>query len=55
VIVDYEMGELPQGPPDEMKIPPAQVRRELEDAGWQLERALHDALPYQYILVFRRP
>lgn len=54
VIVDYEMGDLPQGPPDAMKIPPAQVRRELEEAGWQLERALHDALPYQYILVFRR-
>jgi len=54
VIVDYEMGDLPQGPPDTMKIPPAQVRHELEEAGWALERALHGALPYQYVLVFTR-
>lgn len=55
VIVDFERGDLPVGPPDAMKIPPDQVRRELEAAGWELESSLHGTLPYQYVLVFRRP
>jgi SAM-dependent methyltransferase len=55
VIVDYEMGDLPKGPPDSMKIPPDEVRAEMEAAGWKLDKELHDALPYQYILVFRLP
>jgi cyclopropane fatty-acyl-phospholipid synthase-like methyltransferase len=55
VIVDFEMGELPKGPPDAMKIPPDQVREEMREAGWELVEEIHDALPYQYILVFRLP
>lgn len=53
VVVDFEKGDLPVGPPDSMKIPPEQVQRELEAAGYVLERAIRGALPYQFILVFR--
>jgi SAM-dependent methyltransferase len=53
VVVDFEMGELPVGPPDSMKVPPEQVQRELEAAGYVLERAIRGELPYQYVLVFR--
>lgn len=55
VVVDFAEGQTPVGPPAAMRIPPEQVRRELESAGWTLERALRDSLPYQYILVFRPP
>lgn len=54
VVVDFEMGDLPVGPPDAMKIPAEQVQREVEAAGYVLERTIRDALPYQYVLVFRR-
>ena len=51
VIVDFKKGDLPVGPPDEHKLPPGTVIRELADAGYrQVSHALE--LPYQYILVF---
>lgn len=53
VVVDFEMGEMPVGPPDSMKVPPEQVQHELETAGYTLEHAIRGELPYQYVLVFR--
>ena len=51
VIVDFKKGDLPVGPPDEHKLPPGTVTRELEGAGYrQVSHALE--LPYQYVLVF---
>jgi len=55
VVVDFEKGDLPVGPPDAMKIAPERVRRELEAAGYALEETIRGALPYQYVLVFRAP
>lgn len=54
VVVDFEKGDFPVGPPDAMKLAPERVRRELEAAGYALETEIRDALPYQYVLVFRR-
>ncbi len=53
VVVDFEMGERPVGPPDSMKIPPEQVQRELAAAGYRLDEATRGRLPHQYVLVFR--
>lgn len=50
-IVDFRPGQLPIGPPEEKKIPPAQVKRELARAGW--EPVGEHELPYQYLLLFR--
>ncbi len=50
-IVDFKKGDLPVGPPDSMKIDPAQVTAELESAGYR-RIASHEFLPYQYFLVY---
>jgi predicted methyltransferase len=52
VIIDYRK-ESPRGPPAEHKLPPEQVRTELESVGFRLART-HDFLPDQYFLVFER-
>ena len=51
VIVDFELGKLPVGPPDEHKIAPEQARREMEAAGYAQCRS-YDGLPHQYMLTF---
>lgn len=50
-IVDFKKGDLPVGPPDSMKLDPAEVTRELESAGYR-RIANHEFLPYQYFLVY---
>jgi SAM-dependent methyltransferase len=50
-IIDYRRGDLPVGPPDEMKLPRAQVVAEFAEAGWTLISE-NRILPYQYFLVF---
>lgn len=52
IIVDYEKGDLPVGPPDSMKIAPSEVKGELGEAGYVVKREIHEELPYQYVLVF---
>lgn len=51
VIVDFHKKKLPVGPPVEMKIDGADVKREVEGAGYKLEKDL-GLLPYQYVLIF---
>jgi SAM-dependent methyltransferase len=51
-IVDFRMGDLPVGPPEAMKVPPEQVRAELESAGYRLVADDTGLLPHQYLLVF---
>lgn len=49
-IVDFKL-DSPTGPPVQHRIPPEQVKAEMERAGYRLaERP--DFLPYQYFLVF---
>jgi ubiquinone/menaquinone biosynthesis C-methylase UbiE len=52
VVVDWKPGDLPVGPRDpHHKLPPEQVIRELDAAGFRLVPT-SDVLPYQYVLVF---
>ncbi len=52
VIVDFRKGELPVGPPDQMKLAFGQVISELGAAGYNLMQR-SEILPYQYLLIFR--
>jgi SAM-dependent methyltransferase len=49
-IIDFR-GDAPDGPPEKERIPPAQVKAELERAGYALAKQ-HDFLPNQFFLVF---
>jgi SAM-dependent methyltransferase len=50
-IVDFKMGKRPVGPPETVKVPPDQVIRELNAAGYTVVLDDRDALPHQYVLV----
>ena len=52
VILDFKKGELPVGPPDQMKLSPDEVISELASAGYHLDQKL-EMLPYQYALIFQ--
>lgn len=51
-VIDFKL-DSPEGPPVAARVPPAQVRKELEAAGYRLLEE-HAFLPYQYFLVFAR-
>lgn len=53
-LVEIREGELPQGPPEGMKIPKAELLSLITGAGFSLESDLVDLLPYQSFLIFRR-
>ena len=50
-VIDFHM-DSPEGPPKASRIVPAQVKSELKQAGYALDRE-HGFLPNQYFLVFR--
>ena len=52
VIIDFIKGELPVGPPDQMKLSPEEVISELSTPGYHLVQKL-EMLPYQYALIFQ--
>jgi SAM-dependent methyltransferase len=54
VIVDFAPGELPVGPPAQMRTPPERLVEELGRAGWKLQAFDCESLPYQYIATFTR-
>jgi len=49
-IIDFKL-DSPTGPPVKHRIPPDQVKAEMERAGYKLVEQ-PDFLPYQYLLVF---
>jgi ubiquinone/menaquinone biosynthesis C-methylase UbiE len=53
-VVDFREGDLPVGPPAGHKLSRDAVVAEFEKAGWSLADE-SDALPFQYLLVFRPP
>jgi ubiquinone/menaquinone biosynthesis C-methylase UbiE len=53
VNIDFHKRPLPVGPPVEMKIPKAEMIREVEAAGFHLVQQ-YDFLKYQYFVVFKR-
>lgn len=51
VILDYKKGNIPVGPPDEIKISPEEVFAELRQAGFQEFSIDEKSLEYQYIII----
>lgn len=49
-IIDFKKGELPVGPPDDIKQSADHVKKELSQAGWRNIKIDSDSLPYQYII-----
>ncbi len=54
VIVDFAPGELPVGPPEQARTPPARLVEELGRAGWRLAAFDCASLPHQYLATFTR-
>lgn len=53
-IMDFKMGKLPLGPPDDHKVSPDKVIAYAKAAGLTLKREEHTMLPYQYMLIFKK-
>lgn len=53
IILDFQKGDTPVGPPVEMRVSREDVISELQASGFRLVKE-HTFLPYQYLLVFRR-
>ena len=55
VLIEFKEGQLPEGPPDAVKIPRAELVKLATGAGLALESEQKELLPYQVFLVFRKP
>jgi SAM-dependent methyltransferase len=55
VLIDFKEGDLPEGPPEKIKVPKAEEIRLCKAAGFTLKEDRSDLLPYQEFLVFERP
>jgi ubiquinone/menaquinone biosynthesis C-methylase UbiE len=51
VMIDFHKRELPVGPPVDMKISRDELLKQMQSAGFRLEKE-HTFLPYQYFLLF---
>jgi 2-polyprenyl-3-methyl-5-hydroxy-6-metoxy-1,4-benzoquinol methylase len=54
-LIEFREGELPEGPPESLKIPRAQMIHMAGAAGLAFAVERPDLLPYQLFLVFRKP
>ena len=55
VLIDFQEGELPEGPPESIKVPKHEVLRLCKEAGFILKQDKPDLLPYQEFLMFEKP
>lgn len=55
VLIEFKEGDLPEGPPETMKIPRDTLVDLVTTAGLVLDSEQGDLLPYQTFLVFRKP
>lgn len=55
LIIDFKKNNIPVGPPDEFKVALSQVERELQAAGFAIEKIDKDALDFQYIVIASKP
>ena len=55
VLVEFKEGDLPQGPPEAMKIPKELMIRLVSHAGFVLADDRSELLPYQSFLIFSKP
>jgi hypothetical protein len=54
VLIEFKEGNLPEGPPESVKITRAQMVELATTAGLSLESERPELLPYQTFLVFRK-
>ena len=54
ILIEFKEGKLPEGPPESVKIPHAELVRLVTEAGLVLDDEKPDLLPYQTFLVFRK-
>lgn len=54
VLIDFKEGKLPEGPPEQVKVPKAELLRICRQAGFELLVDDSSRLPYQNFLLFRR-
>ena len=54
VLIEFKEGQLPEGPPEDAKIPKATLISLVTHTGMGLESDRSDLLPYQSFLVFRK-
>jgi 2-polyprenyl-3-methyl-5-hydroxy-6-metoxy-1,4-benzoquinol methylase len=54
-LIEFKEGKLPEGPPEGAKIPRAQLISLADKAGLTFEGEKQKLLPYQVLLVFRKP
>lgn len=54
VLIDFREGNLPEGPPEAIKVPKADIVRMCEEAGFKLTEDHSELLPYQSFLFFVR-
>jgi ubiquinone/menaquinone biosynthesis C-methylase UbiE len=55
VLIEFKEGKLPQGPPESVKIPKAQLTAMVRTAGFVSRADDPRLLPYQTFLVFEKP
>ena len=55
VLIEFKQGDLPEGPPESMKIPRDDLVQLVSDAGLVLAGERAELLPYQNFLVFQKP
>ncbi len=52
VLIEFKSGDLPEGPPEQVKIPKAELIDLLKSAGFTFKEDKAELLPYQEFLVF---
>jgi hypothetical protein len=52
VVVEFKEGDLPEGPPEKIKIPKSRLISMIEGNTFRLEADTSDMLPYQTVFVF---
>jgi len=55
VLVEFKEGDIPEGPPETMKLPRADLVKLVTDASLELVEERPELLPYQTFLVFKKP
>jgi SAM-dependent methyltransferase len=53
-LLEFKEGKLPEGPPEDVKIPKAELIALVTRSGFILDQDKPDLLPYQSFLVFKR-
>ncbi len=53
-VIEFKEGEIPDGPPENMRIKRDALEKAMAEAGFEVKKDLSDLLPYQYFLEFEK-